>query len=215
MALRRNKMKILRTLSVTALAMAMIAPNAQAVPIYDFDVLFDTAITAGANLTKSNFNTSALGVDALWAASANSQVKFKAEVSGYNNTMGYADASGNNRVQLLDEGITTPANGGWVTMGAAVPNPFTFYLDTNNANGDVWFSDDSLNSDFADHLLVFQYANSESKYALFWDDQFGGGDRDFNDFVARANFIDVPAPGTFVIFGLGLLALGYARKRKS
>jgi hypothetical protein len=198
-------MKILKTLSATTLAMAMIVPTAQAIPT--FDTLADEANSAGANITKSLWDTAALGYDSLWSGNGMSELKFKSEISGYNNTMGYADPDGGNQVQVLTEG-NQPGN--WISIAAA-PDPFIFYLDTGQSN--TWFSQDSLNADAQDHLLVFQRLSGASKYLLFWDDQDGGGDRDFNDFVARANFIDVPAPGAFALLGLGLLGFGYTRRR--
>lgn len=198
-------MKILKKISITALTMAITISNAQAIPT--FTTLVAQANGAGANITESIWNTTALGYDSLWASNANSELKFKSEISGYDNKMGYADASGMNQVVVLNEG-GSPGN--WISIAAA-PNPFTLFLDTGA--GHTLFSDDSLNSDGLDHLLVFQRLNGDSKYLLFWDDQLNGGDGDYNDFVARANYIEVPEPSAIALFGLALLGFSYSRKR--
>jgi hypothetical protein len=79
--------------------------------------------------------------------------------------------------KVLNEG-----DSGWKTLNGA-PKPFVFFLDTNQGNH--CFSDTSLNTDGHDHMLAFQKNDGSNKFLLFWDDQFGGGDRDFNDFVIK------------------------------
>lgn len=196
-------------------AVTSIVLSAQVYAIPDFNTLADQANDANANITKHIWDPTALTNDAFWNKLPGAEVKFKAEISGYNNKMGYANTDGTGGVTVLDEGNEP---GDWISISGA-PDPFVFYLDTGKTRSDgskvEWFSDDSLNFYLLDHMLAFQRLDGSDKFLLFWDDQTGGGDRDFNDFVARVNFVrPVTEPGTLALLGLGLASLGVARRRK-
>ena len=76
-----------------------------------------------------------------------------------------------------------------------------------------------------DHMITFQVVGNEGgfnnqigNYVLAWEDRpglrFFGSDRDFQDLMVEVSGVaPVPEPGTVILMGLGLLALGYVRFR--
>ncbi len=152
------------------------------------------------------------GNDSLWsgAGSATFEVKF----ASFNNSMGFADAAGNNKTFILDKD----------SVGAQVfvPSfdPFTFYLDTPPWDGNTWYSKKSLNGpNQKDHLLTFRNKTDPLDFLLFWED-LDLGDADYNDFIVRVNLTSggpqsVPEPASLGLIGLGLLGLGLARRRRN
>ncbi len=154
------------------------------------------------------------GNDSLWSGAGSAT--FEVKLAAFNNSMGFADAAGNNKTFILNKD----------SIGAQVfvPSfdPFTFYLDTPGYVGDTWYSKKSLNSDGGlDHLLTFRNKADPLEFLLFWEDlPLTGPDQDFNDFVVRVNLTsggpqNVPEPASLGLIGLGLLGLGLARRRRN
>lgn len=105
---------------------------------------------------------------------------------------------------------------------------FGFYLDTPDG---IWYSEQELNSDGIDHMVAFQGNDidhisvpgttspavwTDNEFILAWEDLAGGGDSDFEDFVAIVeSVIGVPEPSTLALFGISLLSLSLVRRKLS
>lgn len=104
---------------------------------------------------------------------------------------------------------------------ANIGRKFGFYINVG-ATGQTYYSHASLNVDEFDHLLMFDTSDNlvgrllGSDVVLAWEDLYGGGDMNFSDFVVGISDVQpVAEPTTMALLGLGLLALGGARRRSA
>lgn len=112
----------------------------------------------------------------------------------------------------------------WTHMTIAT-SAFGFYLGTSSQG--TFFSNTALNADGLDHMYAYAGTNSEflsgplagevfglQDYLLAWEDLAGGGDRDYQDFVAIVQDVTpVPLPTAVWLLASGLIGLaGVARR---
>lgn len=162
------------------------------------------------------------GLDQTWddgIASISGQAKF----ARYSQAFGFTDSDGYHELFEVPAG-----NSGFFAPGSL---DFTIDLtgaewtwDRSNANGDAtvggqhWSSDQSLNDDLLDHLITYEIlglGGTQSTWLLFWDDQYGGSDRDFNDLVLEISATTaVPIPGAVLLALVGLAMAGPCLRRR-
>lgn len=94
-----------------------------------------------------------------------------------------------------------------------------FRLDVRNTNRRFFSGAADRNADGIAHASATTVIGASG--ILFttvgFEDLFGGGDNDFNDFMfSLSNVVDppgVPAPSALALIGLGLVGLGYRQRR--
>ena len=123
------------------------------------------------------------------------------------------------RVSVQDLG-----GGGWSHQYIS-SNAFGFYLATRNQG--TFFSQSARNGDGVDHMYAYQGTGTAFRggplagevftpqdYLLAWEDLAGGGDRDYQDFIAVVQDIaPVPLPTPVLLLMSGLIGLAGVSRR--
>jgi len=149
--------------------------------VYDYNDPCTQPPVPGDDLYLLSSSLSPTATDQVWT-DGQSTVTARARYAGNQQRFGYDAGSG--YVEILDIGDNT----GFFDIAA---DPVTFgpgsiWAWVRTGSGQTWYSSEADNSDDKDHLITYYVTglnDGQVTWVLFWDDQAGGGDRDFNDFV--------------------------------
>ncbi len=109
-----------------------------------------------------------------------------------------------------------------ITPSMLSTNPGGIYSPglRDDTTGISYRSNDAKNPDGLPHLIEFQITNMTNTFVMAWEDELGGGDRDYNDLILQyvVDFnpkpppAQVPEPITVSLLGASLLLVGGARR---
>jgi len=137
--------------------------------------------TPGDDLYLLSISLPSTATDQVWHDGV-ATITARARYAGYQQRFGYDAGSG--YVQILDVG----SNSGFIDVSAEPIffSPSARWQWVRKGSDRTWYSREGDNSDDMDHLITYYITglnDGKITWVLFWDDQTGGGDRDFNDFV--------------------------------
>ena len=197
------------------------------------------------NVSSTNVNTDQLQLDEYWQISGSggsfAQIIIELAGNANTNTVGIYDASNPSNQVTLFSGTEGPgaqkllsfANDGSVIINFADTgvnfsgNAFGYFLNTGS---NIFYSDTDLNTDGVDHMVAYQGKGidtidlpatlpglwSTNEYIMAWEDQNGGGDKDYNDFVLITESVNpIPEPSMLALLGIGLLGFIARRSEKT
>jgi hypothetical protein len=170
------------------------------------------------------------GLDAKWSLNPGSNpTRFRARFSPINIQFGLMPGLDTCAPESFIPLMNSPASDGLMSSGSApsvdvsgaIPPGQPTQLAILAEDGILWCSSQALNGDGADHMLTWVDPNDPDHYVVSFEiDEFLGlSPGDYNDFVVELdNVLDGPIdaisePDTLALFGLGLAAAYYRRRR--
>lgn len=154
----------------------------------------------------------------LVATPGNVQAQFLGSDAGYFNTL-YLDSPGEGLTYVFSK--STAMNHVIDLGGFDEGQELIFRLDVSETS-ESFFSGPAIRNDdgLAHAVATTTMLNGTYMTTVGFEDLFGGGDLDYNDFMfSLSNVVDppaaVPAPATLSLLTLGLLGAGFARKRRT
>jgi hypothetical protein len=189
--------------------------------------LFSLALLFGATQSNASYvlDEPIVGGHILVAEDGYVTAQFVGSHAGYFNSL-YLETPTDGSIFLFNKSSQhygAPLVLGWFEANTEL----TFRLAVRNTGYDFYTGSGDLNVDGFAHAMAITQLTGDGGYltTVGFEDLYGGGDRDYDDFVFRlTNVIDpptlpaaapVPVPSALALMGLGLAGIGLGRRRRS
>ena len=173
------------------------------------------SLAAGLLAIPAFAQAGSIGGDLIVQNDGNVNITFAGSNAGYTSTLYLGDTA------LFS---TNSAEGSTISLGNfSAGTVLDFRLEVENT-GQTFFTGIGANN--IDGVAHTMSTENDNGITVGWEDQMGGGDKDYNDLVfefsntttsgntAQGKLIANPEPSTIVLLGSGLLGLGAWRLRK-
>jgi hypothetical protein len=186
--------------------------------------LFSMALLFGATQSNASYvlDEPIVGGHMLVAEDGYVTAQFLGSDAGYFNSL-YLESPTDGSIFLFDKSSQhygAPLVLGWFEANTEL----TFRLAVRNTGYDFYTGSGEQNVDGLAHAMaITQLVGGSYLTTIGFEDLYGGGDQDYNDFMFRlTNVVDppalpaaaaVPVPSALALMGLGLAGIGFGRRR--
>jgi hypothetical protein len=159
--------------------------------------------------------------DQVWL-NQNGGASIVTKYSGYTHNLGYISGTSGSSFTPLTGPVTGNGSAGSLSgnLSSSLPTISSgltnFRWADQTSGAPLWTSMISNNTDGLDHMVTFLITGGPSagNYVIAFDDQFRGGDRDFQDLVVEVSGVaPVPVPGAIFLGAIGLSVAGIKLRR--
>lgn len=167
------------------------------------------------SITASRMHDRKRDNDRIWDAGTY-HVETIAHEAGYTHTIGVIAGEGRN-FDNFENVVRSNELGSQQTV--SVDSEFRWALKVDpQFGGNLFTSRGHDNADCVDHQVSYRLANSNGDlfgYALFFEDIYGGGDRDYNDAAVLLTIVPTPQAAMLGFAGIGGLGVFGGRRRRT